>query len=243
MELEEYRRVAEAEDRHWWYRTMPDLLEVMLGASLRPGLRILDAGCGPGANFGFLGRYGDVVGIDASPLAIELAAERHPEVATHLGDITELPFADSSFDLAIEITVLYSVPDDALAVAELARVLRPGGTVLLMEPAHPSLRRAHDEVVGSLRRYRRAGVAELARRAGLEVRRSTYVNSFLLPPAAVLAAAARVRRPSADSTSDLERGSLDPLFIRLSAAERAVLRRRDVPLGLQAMVVAQRPAP
>jgi SAM-dependent methyltransferase len=64
MALEEYARIADAEQRHWWYRSMPALARAVLGPSLRPGLRILDAGCGPGPNFEWLRPYGEVVGVD-----------------------------------------------------------------------------------------------------------------------------------------------------------------------------------
>jgi len=130
MELEEYARIADAEQRHWWYRAMPDLVRTLLGDRLRGGIRILDAGCGPGANYDWLSDYGEVVGADFSPEAVRLAGERHPGMEARQADITALPFGDASFDVAIEITVLTVVEDDRRAVAELARVTRSGGSVL-----------------------------------------------------------------------------------------------------------------
>lgn len=242
MELEEYARIADAEQRHWWYRSMPALVESVLGERLRPGLRILDAGCGPGANFDWLRPYGEVVGLDYSAEAIRLAKARHPDTEAVEADITELPFEDASFDLALELTVLTVVEDDRSAVAELARVTRPGGTVVLLEPAIPRLRRAHDEVQGTVRRYRLDILRALAMGVGLRVRRATYANSFLVAPAAALAIAHRLRRRAATPGSDLEQDRLGGVFGALAAAERRVIRRRDVPFGLSAIVVAERPA-
>lgn len=241
MELDEYARIADAEQRHWWYRSMPALAGAVLGDRLRPGLRILDAGCGPGANFDWLGSYGDVVGLDYSAEAIRLARQRHPATEAVEGDVTELPFADASFDLALEITVLALVGDDQRGVGELARVTRPGGVVLLMEPAIPRLRRDHDAVNGVRRRYRLEDLRAMASRAGLRVRRATHANSFLVAPAAALAVAHRVKRPGASSASDFERDRLGPLFGGLAAAERRLIARRDVPFGLSAIVVAEKP--
>jgi SAM-dependent methyltransferase len=240
MEIEEYARIADAERRHWWYRALPDLVRTLLGERLRPGLRILDAGCGPGANFEWLGRYGEIAGVDYSPEAIRLANERHPETEAVVADITELPFEDATFDLALELTVLALVEDDQRAVDELARVTRPGGTVFLMEPAIPRLRRDHDAVNRVVRRYRLEDLRAMASRAGLRVRRATHANSFLVAPAAALAVSHRLKRPGGRSASDLERDRLGRVFGALAAAERRVLRRRDVPVGLSAVVVAER---
>lgn len=241
MELEEYARIADAEQRHWWYRSMPALARVVLGQALHPGLRILDAGCGPGPNFEWLRPYGEVVGVDHSPEAIRLANARHPDTEAVEGDITALPFADESFDLALEFTVLALVEDDQAGVDELARVTRRGGTVLLMEPAIPRLRRDHDEVNGVRRRYRLDHMRAMAGRAGLAVTRATHANSFLVPPAAALAVAHRVKRPGGGSSSDFERDRLGPVFASLAAAERRVIAHRDVSFGLSAIVVARRP--
>jgi ubiquinone/menaquinone biosynthesis C-methylase UbiE len=59
----------------------------------------------------------------------------------------------------IAITVLYTVADDTLAMHELARVLRPGGAAVFVEPTFESLRRAHDTAVHSRRRYRHQAAA------------------------------------------------------------------------------------
>jgi ubiquinone/menaquinone biosynthesis C-methylase UbiE len=237
MEVEEYARIADAERGHWWYRAMPSLIRTVLGSRLRPGLRILDAGCGPGANFEWLRPYGDVVGVDYSPEAIRLANQRHPDTQAIVGDITALPFEDRS----LEITVLALVEQDQLAVDELARVTTPGGAVLLMEPAIPRLRRGHDDVNRVLRRYRLADLHAMAGRAGLTVRRATYANSFLVAPAAALAIAHRIRAAAVRPSSDLERDRLGAAFSALAAAERLVLARRDVPFGLSALIVAEKP--
>jgi ubiquinone/menaquinone biosynthesis C-methylase UbiE len=243
VELEEYGRIADAEDRHWWYRNTRALIRELLAPYLRPGIRVLDAGCGPGGNTAWLTEVGEVVGVDNSAEAVRLATERHPEMDARVGDIADLPFDDSSFDLALAITVLALVPDDRRAVRELARVTRPGGAVLLMEPAMARLRRDHDVVTRILRRYSLDGLEALARDAGLIPVRATHAYSFLVPPALLLALAHRLKRPGARAASDLERDRLGGLFGAVATAERRVLAKRDLPLGLSVLVLAESPEP
>jgi hypothetical protein len=144
------------------------------------------------------------------------------------------------------ITVLYAVRDDVRAFAELARVLAPGGVLLLLEPAFESLRREHDVTVHGHRRYQRSDLVELARDNGLTVQRSTYAYSFLAPPAAVLGGLERVRHRRASTASmastdsDVDRRALDRVFAPLARAERRVLSRRDVPFGTSVILVAAR---
>jgi SAM-dependent methyltransferase len=241
VEVEEYARIAAAEDDHWWYRNTRALMSDLLAPWLREDQTILDAGCGPGGNGAWLADHGRVVGVDLSPDALAFVRAGRPETTPVRGSLDRLPFATGVFDVAVAITVVTCVPDDRTAVAELARVVRPGGAVLLFEPAFRALRRGHDKTVHSLHRYRRSDLVDLATHAGLRVQRATYVYWFLAPPAAVLATAERLRpHTSATAGSDVERTAMARTFTRLAAAERRYLARRDVPVGTTVAVVATR---
>jgi len=146
-----------------------------------------------------------------------------------------------SYLAVVGLTVLYTVPDDAGAVRELARVTRRGGAVLLVEPAFPALGRAHDATLHGRRRYRRTGLAELATAAGLTVRRCTYAYSFLAPPAATLGALDRVRRRRDEPAgSDVDKRALDRVFAPLAERERRWLTHHDVPVGTSVVLLATR---
>jgi ubiquinone/menaquinone biosynthesis C-methylase UbiE len=241
VEETEYLRIAALEQHHWWYvatrRLIGDLLEPWLSRSR--SLRILDAGCGTGATGGWLSKHGRVVGADISSQALRLLRERYRAVEGVEADLAALPFDDATFDVVVAITVLYHVDDDRSAVRELARVLRPGGVTLHIEPSMPSLRRAHDAVVDGRRRYRIGELTALLEDAGLTVRRATYVHSYLVPFAAALAFAERIR-PQPVPRSDIERPRLSRTFGALASLERRLLARRNLPFGLSVAVVAVR---
>jgi ubiquinone/menaquinone biosynthesis C-methylase UbiE len=241
MEVEEYARIAAAEDDHWWYRNTRGLMADLLRPWLRTELCILDAGCGPGGNGAWLARHGHVVGVDTAHDALEFVRARRPTTTPVQASAAHLPFHDETFDVVVAVTLLYTVPDDSAAIGELARVLRRSGALFVLEPAFRSLRRAHDVTVHGQRRYRRDELVGLAQGAGLHVRRATYAYSFLAPPAALLAAVERRKARATDDTgSDVERRALDRVFAPLAEAERRWLTRHDVPVGTSAVVVATR---
>ncbi len=114
-------------------------------------------------------------------------ASCHPAADVVACDARRLPFADASFDAVLCVTVLChrSIESPVAAVGEMARVVRPGGLVCLWEPGVRRLRRAHDRVTHTGRRFSRRDLAELLTANGLTLERSTGAYSFLVPPAAV----------------------------------------------------------
>ena len=241
MEVEEYARIAAVEDDHWWYRNTRALAADLLGPWLHRTERVLDAGCGPGGNGAWLADHGAVVGVDLSSDALAFVRARRPSTTPVQASIDALPFADRAYDAVVGLTVLYTVPDDARAVRELARVTKPGGAVLLVEPAFEALGRAHDATVHGRRRYRRGGLAALATAAGLTVQRCTYAYSFLAPPAATLGAVDRVRgRRDEPAGSDVDKRALDRVFAPLAARERRWLAHHDLPVGTSVVLLATR---
>jgi ubiquinone/menaquinone biosynthesis C-methylase UbiE len=104
-------------------------------ADLRGDERVLDVGCGNGYYLGALrdaSHGGLVVGADLSEGMLRSAAARSGRATLMLGDAQRLPFPGDSFDVALAMHMLYHVPDRAIAISELRRVVRPGGVVLVV---------------------------------------------------------------------------------------------------------------
>jgi SAM-dependent methyltransferase len=150
-----------------------------------------------------------------------------------------LPVEDDSTDIAIAGDVLEHVPDDAAAVREMARALRPGGTALVAVPAYPWLFGAHDRAVGHQRRYTRASLVDVLGANGLRPVRVTYLNALLFP----LAVPGRVLRRSAPAHAESTRapGPLDAVFYRVFRLERRLLARVNLPFGLSLAAIAEKP--
>ena len=108
----------------FWYFGLPNLLDVLPP----PGGRTLDVGCGEGrAPRELTARGYKVVGVEASPTLARLAAEHEQPTPVANGDAAALPVASGSVDLVVASMTLQDVDDMPGAVAEIARVLAPGG--------------------------------------------------------------------------------------------------------------------
>jgi SAM-dependent methyltransferase len=145
------------------------LLDLFLSAS--PGPEILDAGAGQGTMSARLERLGyEVTSTDVSGTAVEILRERLSGPVAE-ASVSDLPFDDGSFDGAVLGEVLEHVEDDRGALAELVRVLRPGGVLAVSVPANPRLHGPSDEWAGHFRRYTRPALIHACTDAGLTVNR------------------------------------------------------------------------
>jgi SAM-dependent methyltransferase len=102
-----------------------------------PAGRALDAACGTGRLTELLVERGhDVVGVDQSPEMLDVARDRFPDATFHVGDVRDLPLEDASVDLAVSGLAFAHLPDLTPAFASLARVLRPGGHLVVSDAHH-----------------------------------------------------------------------------------------------------------
>lgn len=241
MNPEEYERMFAVEDRQWWYVGMRAISRALLAPALRPGApaRLLDAGCGTGRNVAWLAEFGSAVGVDLSAQALTLSRRRGARVAR--ASVLALPFADHSFDAVTSFDVLYHrwVSDDRAALAELRRVLKPGGLLLVRVPALRLLWGAHDEAVHSRHRYTRGELVARLEAAGFEVRRSSYANFFLFPLLLVRRSLDRALGRHGSDVGFLP-APLEALFRGLLQAEARLVRHVSLPVGASVMAVARR---
>lgn len=173
-----YGAIYESEEVHWWYRGRRMILnEVLAKADLPEQADVLDVGCGTGGNLDFLQAYGEVDGCDYAEEALRYCAKRG---FSHVlqADICDLPYADGSYDLVTSLDVIEHIRLDTVAFSELARVVRPGGYILVTLPINPRLYSSFDCLCGHLRRYTFADVRTIAAANRLELCRTSCYAAF-----------------------------------------------------------------
>ena len=240
MREREYELMASVEDRHFWFvQTRAIIRDAMAAAGLAPHSRVMDLGCGTGGTMRSLRGLADWTGVDVNPFAAQLAQDRSGAPVI-VAAAAALPFADAAFDGVTALDVLEHIEDDAAALREVRRVLRPGGALVATVPCHPILFSGHDRALQHVRRYTRAQFLDRLTGAGFVPERVTWVNSLLFPLAAATRLASRLRHgDEAASDAAMQLGPLNGVFLRVFGLERRMLRHVDMPFGLTLLVVAR----
>jgi SAM-dependent methyltransferase len=246
MDSQEYSLMFQVEQTHWWYLGMEKITRAILTkwVGSASNLSTLDAGCGTGAGMStYLADYGNVTGIDISPLALGFCQTRNL-TRLALASVSEIPFQTDSFDLLTSFDVLYerAVPNDLAAAEEFFRVLAPGGLILLRLPAYDWLRGKHDLTVHTARRYTASQVTQLLTDSGFHLLYVSYANTFLFPLALAKRLFERIF-PPAPAVSDLSLnvGIFNELFKHILASEAFFISRVGLPFGLSVIALAQKP--
>ena len=243
------RATARAEERHFWFRGFRWFVGPLIQRALQDQshARILDCGCGTGANLTLFERCGTSYGFDRSEVGLYIGRQLNRRRLVR-ASVTAVPFASEAFDLVTSFDVLYSLEtaDERAAVAEMFRLARPGGHVLINVAAMDVLRGDHSVLSHEVRRYNRETLGRLVTNAGFVIERLTYTNATLFLPLAVIRTLHRRRglAPEAEAQREISIPS-SPVNTAMSAVlflESVWLRGFDSPFGSSLLCLARKPA-
>lgn len=249
VEPREYRKMAALQRGHWWFDAKRRMARALLGRHVGGDAavprRVLEVGCGTGAMSPVFAGAELSVGVDLHAEALAHVRGARAVVA----DALALPFGADSFDGAGCFDLLYhrGIPDVGAALREIARVVRPGGSLLITDSACPALFGSHDRAHHGARRFTRRRLCAELEGAGFEVVHASHLHVAVFP----LVWASRVggrllrrllRRPEPDTGSSQLSATPAPLDVALGAyyrIETAVASRLRLPFGVTVVAVAR----
>jgi SAM-dependent methyltransferase len=242
MKEHTYPIMFRVEQSHWWYAGRRKILasfleDICRRVTDRPP-RILDVGCGTGANLLMLSQYGDAEGVDVSEDALAFCRERGLE-KVKLGAAEKLPYDDGTFDLVTALDVVEHLDNDLAGLREMRRVLRPGGHVLLFVPTFMFLWGLQDDVSNHRRRYRLPELRRVLEQAGFEIERTTYANITFFLPILLARKLMRVTGIKAESENNINVSAFNGLLGGMLGAESVVLKYMNIPFGVSGLCVAR----
>src|SRR5438128_636758 len=179
----EYGAMYALEDFYWWFVARRVLAEEVIAREVsgRGPARILDIGCGTGANMKAFTRHGLAVGVDLSIEALHFCQRRGLQTIA-LSAVEKLPFDDETFEVVTALDVLEHTDDDLKALHEMRRIVRDGGLLLIAVPAYGFLWSEHDEALKHRRRYTAHELRNKLAVTGYEVVRTSYFITTLFFP-------------------------------------------------------------
>jgi SAM-dependent methyltransferase len=236
------------EQRHFWWAGLRSFVRPLVADALAgcANPRILDCGCGTGANLVLLGEFGRASGFDLSWRGLELA-QQYGQRRVAQASMAQIPFSDEIFDLVTAVDVLYSLneADESAAVAEMLRVLKPGGTLIVNVAALGILRGNHAVFGSEVRRSTRRRLRGVLSKAGFEVTRLTYSNASLFPLILVVRTAQRLMGLASPEEAGTDVvvpiAPVNAMLTALLRLEARALRVMDMPIGSSLLCVARKP--
>lgn len=237
------------EDSYWWYRGMRKMARAFVPELFRlgAGARLLDAGCGTGANLSHVKNEGAgawAVGLDLSFDALRFCRKRGLGPLVR-GSIEALPFRSGVFDAVTCHDLLYTVASDEVALAEISRASKTGALVYVTAAAFGWLRGEQDRATHGLRRYTEGGMRKKLARAGFRVERASYANMALVLPVffarrltSIFAAAPK--DGEAKSEFHVSRGPANEILSAILGLEARLAAHVSLPLGSTLVVRARK---
>ena len=239
-----FARLAQVEDRNFWFRSRSSLIAQFVGAFFPDARRFMEVGVGTGVVHAAIAREHPQLELHASEMLISGARHARDRLGgktrLYQFDACNLPF-EQEFDLIGAFDVIEHINEDELVLAGMRRALRPGGGILLTVPQHPWLWSRQDEVARHKRRYTAADLHAKVQRAGFTILRSTSFVTLLLP----LLAAIRVfdRKPVQHAGMATGLGLPGPvnalLYGCMEAERNLLLPWLDLPVGGSRIVAAR----
>lgn len=223
---------------NWWFLGKRLFIETIIESlPRRPGLTIVDVGCGTGGTTQFLTKYGTVTGVEQHPRAVKLARRRG--ITVREGTAEKLPILDESVDLVTIFDVLYHKRvNEHKALAEAYRILRPGGHIIITDCAIPLLWSKHDEVMEAKTRFTKHHMIRIVKSARFSPIRASYTFCSTFPLFAVQRLIARF---VPTNTTAPVHPAVNALLTGLMKREQRVFMKRNLPIGSSLILHAVKP--
>ena len=240
MDQDYYRQMAALQSDHWWYEGRRQILARLIKRLCLPKqAKILEAGCGPGANLSMLSCFGYLSAFEPEQYAADHAA-KISGVNVKTGDLPgNIPF-DQQFDLIGAFDVIEHIDNDVEALTALGDALKDRGRAIFTVPAHQWLWSRHDDINHHKRRYSRKQFKAALELAGFTVQKISYYNMWLFPLAVCVRFGKKAIGAQDKNDVTMPAPFVNAVLQYFFASEQYMLPYMNLPFGLSIIAICTR---
>lgn len=249
MDKAYFKQYYRLEREHWWFKARIKILASIIDKNISSShpIKILNVGVATGATSIMLQQFGEVTSIEYDEDCCNFINQQD-NLNVSQGSITELNFANNSFDLVCAFDVIEHVEDDKTAAKELERVCSPNGYIFITTPAYQFLWSEHDVVNHHFRRYTLSNFRNLFSVGTLSNIKATYFNFFLFLPIALIRIILwpfqkRKTTTNKHQETDATRftpGILNKILYQLFLFEKVLLNQFSLPFGVSILLLLKK---
>lgn len=240
MDEDYYHQMAQLQEQHWWYEGRRRILaHIISGLDLPEKSKILEAGCGPGANLTMLKNFGDICAFEPNEFAAKFASELSGLKVTRGTLPNEIPFK-SAFSLIGAFDVIEHIEEDGQSLKALYEKTEKGGYAVFTVPAHQFLWSYHDEINHHKRRYSLKDFRAVLEQSGYQVEKISYYNMWLFPLAVLARTLKKFLGQDKKADVALPPKILNSILTFAFSTERHFLRFMNLPFGLSIIAVCHK---
>lgn len=239
MQKKEYEKMHELESTNWWHFSKRNEISNLLVIHVRKNLKILDIGCGTGANGVLFSKNYGYFGIDSSKEAVNFSKTRLENISQMSSE--KLSFKKNSFSCVLALDVLEHLKNEIKTLKQINKVLKKSGILIVSVPAFKELWSEHDELLHHYRRYYLNDLKDLLSSNGFEIIYSRYWNHLLFFPTFLLRFVKKLFKIKSNK-SDLSTlpSFLNNFLIFYLNLETKLFKTIKLPFGTSAFIVAKK---
>ncbi len=239
MDNETFSNMSHQQEYHWWFRARKAILKNKISQlDLAPKSKILEIGCGTGANLSMLSHFGDTYALDKSEYALNIAKANNKGCFIKGELPSKLNISNQKFDLICIFDVLEHIKEDTESLSAISKHLKSDGKIIITVPSIPLLFGPHDIKLHHFRRYTKTELKNKLEMSGLKIDYLSHFN-FTLLPIAVIARLIDLFRSKSSSLDNMPSPRVNNILYKIFSAESIVLSHHTLPIGLSLLCIAK----